>query len=77
MPSHPFDPVALVLGLTAILAGFLALTGGRLIDDLGVLGPAALIALGVALLAKLQPRRSGAGEEGAGDEVGAEGGEYR
>jgi hypothetical protein len=76
MPRHPFDPVALVLGVTAVFAGILALTGGRLTDDFGVLGPLALIALGVALLAKLQPRRS-AGEHGAGDEVGAERGEDR
>jgi hypothetical protein len=74
MPRHPFDPVALVLGAAAVLAGTLALTGGRLFDDGGVLGPVALIALGVALLTKLGPGRS-AGEHGAGDEVGAEGGE--
>jgi hypothetical protein len=74
MPRHPLDPVALVLGLAAVFAGILALTGGRLIDDGGVLGPVVLIALGVALLAKLQPGGS-AREYGAGDEVGAEGGE--
>jgi hypothetical protein len=68
--------VALVLGVATIFAGILALTGGRLIDDLGLLGPVVLIALGVALVAKLQPGRS-AGEHGAGDEIGAERGEDR
>jgi hypothetical protein len=76
MPRHRFDPVALVLGVTAIFAGLLAITGGKLMDDLGLLGPVALIALGVALLVKLQQRGS-AGEHGAGDEVGAESGEDR
>ena len=74
MDRHPFDPVALVLGAAAMFAGILALTGGRLFDDGGVLGPVALIALGVALLAKLGAGRS-AGEHGARDEVGAEGGD--
>lgn len=53
MARHPFDPVSLVFGALAVAAGLVVLTGGSLTDEARFLLPAGLIALGVALLAKV------------------------
>ncbi|HZA75868.1 MAG TPA: hypothetical protein VE623_05705 [Acidimicrobiales bacterium] len=50
MPSHRFDPVALVCGGVFVAVGVIVLTGGELIEEGRALVPAGLIALGVALL---------------------------
>jgi hypothetical protein len=79
---HPFDPISLVFGLVFATAGLIVLLGGSLVDEGAFLGPTGLIALGLALLyeARRPPAaRAGepglAGEDGPGDEVGAESGE--
>lgn len=70
MGERSFDPIALVIGLVFVAAGTIVLVGGSLFDDGRFLVPTGLIALGVALLVSGRT-----GQDGAGDEVGAEGGE--
>jgi hypothetical protein len=50
VPSHRFDPVALVCGGVFVAVGVIVLAGGELIEEGRALVPAGLIALGVALL---------------------------
>lgn len=78
MDRHPFDPISLVFGLLFASAGLMVLLDWSLADEGAVLAPTGLIGLGLALL--YQARRRGralAGEDGPGDEIGAEGGEDR
>lgn len=70
MGERSFDPIALVIGLVFVAAGTIVLVGGSLFDDGRFLVPTGLIALGVALLVSGRT-----GQDGASDEVGAEGGE--
>ncbi|HEY8548110.1 MAG TPA: hypothetical protein VIL36_23795 [Acidimicrobiales bacterium] len=70
MGERLVDPIALVIGLVFVAAGTVVLLGGSLLDEGRFLVPTGLIALGVALLVSGR-----AGEDGPGDEVGAEGGE--
>jgi hypothetical protein len=53
---HPFDPISFTVGVLALLAGAVVLAGGTLTDEARLLLPAGLIALGVALLAKVLDR---------------------
>jgi hypothetical protein len=50
---HPFDPVSFVLGGVAIASGAVVLADRSLTDDARVLLPAGLIALGIALFARV------------------------
>lgn len=70
MGEHGFDPIALVIGLVFVVAGTIVLVGGSLLDEGRFLVPTGLIALGVSLFVSGR-----AGEDGTGDEVGAESGE--
>ena len=56
MRRHPFDPVALVFGLTFAAAAIVVLAGGSLYDDGELLLPACLLALGAALLVQAAAR---------------------
>jgi len=53
---HPFDPVTFVLGSLTVAAGLIVLAGGELVDNARVLLPAGLIAIGIAVVAKLGRR---------------------
>ena len=57
MARHPFDPVSFVVGVVALAAGVVVLSGGDLTDEARVLLPAGLIALGVALVVNVVDRR--------------------
>ena len=70
MAERRFDPIALVFGGVFVAAGAIVLVGGSLFDDGRFLVPTGLIALGAALFVSGR-----SGEDGAGDEIGAEGGE--
>ena len=56
MARHPFDPVSFVLGGVAIASGTVVLADRSLTDDARVLLPAGLIALGIALFARVVRR---------------------
>ena len=74
--DRTFDPGAVVVGLWFALVGLLAVaaSGDFVTDAIPVLVPGTLVVVGLGLL--LQPRQwPSAGEDGAGDEVGAESGE--
>jgi len=73
MRRHDTDWGALASGLVFVTIGVLALTMSRerFSDALGVIWSATLLGLGAALLLR------SASEDGAGDEVGAEGGQDR
>ena len=68
------DPVSLVFGLVFVAAGLIVLLGGSLLDDGKLLVPVALISLGAALFASSS---GGPGEDGPGDQIGAESREDR
>jgi hypothetical protein len=53
---HPFDPISFTVGVLALAAGAVVLAGGTLTDEARLLLPAGLIAVGVALLAKVLDR---------------------
>lgn len=57
MADHPFDPVALVLGLLSIVAGIVVVVGGELTDEARWLLPIGLNGLGLALLVRTVARR--------------------
>jgi hypothetical protein len=56
MDRHPFDPIALVLGVIFVIAGVIALSGGSILDDGAWLLPVGLIGLGLALLLRRAAR---------------------
>lgn len=52
MTRHPFDPVSFLGGLVLLLVGTVAAFGGlSSVEALGVVGPAILLVLGLALVA--------------------------
>lgn len=91
MDRHTFDPVSLVFGIVFVIAGIICIAGGEITDEGRFLLPLGLIGLGVAVIGQAGSRVRGrahtandepgwsvsAGEDGTGDEVGAEGSEYR
>ena len=71
--DRKFDPGALVVGLWFAVVGVLAAATSSefLVDAFPLLVPGTLVVVGLGLL--LQPRPwPSAGEDGAGDEIGAE-----
>lgn len=81
MARHPLDPISLIFGIVFVIAGIICLTGGEVIDQGRFLLPLGLIGLGTAVMIQAgkrsQAETGSAGQDGAGDEVGAEGSEYR
>jgi len=85
MRRRSVDPISLLFGTLFTVAAAIVLLGGSIVDDGHVLLPAGLIGLGVAMF--IASRSGGAerdepadvesGEDRSGDEIGAEGGEYR
>jgi hypothetical protein len=86
LDRHPFDPVSLVFGVVFVIAGIICIAGGEVTDEGRFLLPLGLIGLGVAVITQAGNRAyarsraeaeeaeapGSAGEDGPGDEVGAE-----
>jgi hypothetical protein len=91
MHRRPVDPISLLFGTLFTVAAAIVLLGGSIVDDGHLLVPASLIGLGVAMFISSRANRTeqapadagtdlefgeASGEDGPGDEIGAEGGEY-